>query len=166
MHRPIIILVMGVAGSGKSTLGAALAAALGWEFIEADQFHPPNNIRKMAAALPLTDEDRRPWLDSLRALVDERLARGQPAVLACSALRQAYRDVLRSGHEESIPVVYLRADPETIRHRLAARRGHYMGPAMADSQFQTLEEPADAVVVPVEMAIDGAIAAIRQQLNI
>jgi gluconokinase len=155
---------MGVAGSGKSTLGAALAHDLGWEFIESDRYHPPANIAKMAAGQPLTDQDRWPWLDRLRGVIQDRLATGQPAVLACSALREAYRQRLRTGFEPQVPTVFLKGDHDTIRQRLSARRGHYLGPQLLESQFQTLEEPADAIVIPIEVPLEAAVRDIRQAL--
>lgn len=157
---------MGVAGSGKSTLGAALAASLGWDFVEADQHHPPENIRKMSTGIPLADDDRWPWLHALRGVIEDRLASGSSSVLACSALRESYRRLLRKGHETQVPLVYLKADPAVLEARLSRRRGHYMGPGMLDSQLQTLEEPRDAVVISAQTPVADAVAEVRRQLGL
>jgi|SRR5579884_2268774 len=127
---------MGVAGSGKTTVGRALAGRLGAEFLEGDDFHPPTNVAKMAAGIALDDEDRAPWLAELVGALSART----DVVLACSALRRSYRDVLRgAGH---VTFLYLAVSPEEAEHRVAHRRGHYMGPDMVASQFATLEAPA------------------------
>ncbi len=134
------VIVMGVSGSGKTTVGQALAAPLGFEFIEGDAFHPPANIEKMTAGVALTDDDRRPWLDALVDVVRERHGRGVGTVLACSALRRAYRDRLRTAVPpgESF-VVALEADAGMLRSRLERRRGHYMPASLLESQLATLE---------------------------
>lgn len=138
---------MGVSGSGKTTIGRALADELGWTFLDADDFHPQANVAKMAAGVALTDEDRWPWLDrladELRAL-DEH---GRHVVLACSALKQAYRD--RLGRAGELRWVYLKGDPQTIEPRLATRTGHYMPLSLLASQFAALEEPGEAIVVDI-----------------
>lgn len=138
------ILVMGVSGSGKSTIARALAERLGFEMIEGDDLHPPANVEKMRAGIPLTDADRRPWLEELAALLTDRHARRQGTVLACSALKRSYRDILRSGvpPDESF-VIELDADPDTLRARMSTRTGHFMPMGLLDSQFATLE-PLDA----------------------
>jgi gluconokinase len=134
------VVVMGVAGSGKSAVAAALGRELDLEVIEGDDHHPPTNVEKMAAGIPLTDEDRRPWLQTLADLVGARHAAGVGTVLACSALRHAYRDILRSTvpSEESF-VIELDADAETLRSRMAERTGHFMPVSLLDSQLATLE---------------------------
>lgn len=131
---------MGVSGAGKSTLGAAVAAELGWPFFDGDDFHPPENVAKMAAGMPLNDDDRQPWLTRLHDLIAEQLARGHPAVIACSALKKSYREQLRAGNEGLI-FVYLQGDFERISRRLAGRRDHYMPAGLLESQFADLEEP-------------------------
>jgi gluconokinase len=131
-------VVMGVSGSGKTTVGELVAARLGWRYAEADEFHPASNVAKMAAGQPLTDEDRLPWLRAIAAWIDARIAEGQPAVVTCSALRRAYRDVLR---RPQVRFVYLRADRELIARRLTERRGHFFKVGLLESQFRTLEEP-------------------------
>lgn len=135
-----IVLVMGVSGSGKTTVGAMLAGQLGWRYAEADAFHPAANIEKMAAGHPLTDEDRRPWLAAIAQWIDIELAAGRPAVVTCSALKRAYREQLR-GDRPQVQIVYLQGSRELIATRLQARHGHFFTAAMLDSQFADLEEP-------------------------
>ena len=143
----MVIVVMGVSGAGKTTVGRALAETLGWPFYDGDDFHPPANIEKMRQGVPLTDADRRPWLETLRALIARHLQEGRPAVVACSALKRSYRDVLRRAGE-GVRFVHLAADYETIRRRLEARRGHFFDPKLLQSQFDDLEAPdADEVLI-------------------
>ena len=132
------LVVMGVSGSGKTTVAVAVAEQLGWLFAEGDDFHPAANVAKMAAGHPLTDEDRRPWLAVLAEWIGAREAAGTDAVLTCSALRRVYRDTLAAGHP-SVRFVHITASPETIRTRLEQRRGHYMPATLLDSQLATLE---------------------------
>jgi gluconokinase len=146
-----IVVVMGVAGSGKTTVGAMLAGRLGWQYADADDFHPAANVEKMAAGHPLTDEDRWPWLHAIAAWIDVQIAAGQPAVVSCSALHRAYRDVFR---RPEVQMVYLNGSPAVIAARLASRQGHFFKREMLDSQFATLEEPGpDEQVITV--SIDG-----------
>ena len=145
---PLVAVVMGVSGSGKTTVGRLLAQELGWEFADADSFHSPENVEKMRRGVPLDDDDRRPWLEDLARLIGERLASGAPLVLACSALKQEYRALLQ-GRDERVKFVYLKGSRELIRSRLAGRRGHYMSPELLDSQFRALQEPSDALVLDV-----------------
>ncbi len=135
-----IILVMGVSGSGKTTVDALLAGHLGWPYAEADSFHPAANIEKMAAGIPLTDADRVPWLAAIGQWIDAEVAAGRPGVVTCSALRRAYRDQLRAGRPQ-VQIVYLQGSRDLIASRLAARHGHFFRADMLDSQFATLEEP-------------------------
>jgi gluconokinase len=141
----MIILVMGVTGAGKTTVGRKLAQDLDWRFVDADDYHSAANVAKMHAGIPLTDEDRAPWLQSLQDAITGWLASGEDVVLACSALKQSYRAVLLVNQQ--VKLVYLRATPELITARLAARTGSYMSPHLISSQFETLEEPPDALVV-------------------
>lgn len=137
---------MGVAGSGKSTVGRLLAERLGWPFLDGDDFHPVNNVEKMRRGVPLDEADRLPWLERLGSLAAGLLSRGESAVLACSALRASYRHIL-SGGDPRVRFVYLRADPALLASRLERRQGHFFAWSLLESQLAALEEPADAVVV-------------------
>jgi gluconokinase len=140
----MIIIIMGVSGVGKSTAGALLAERLGWSFRDADDYHPESNIQKIKNGIPLTDDDRLPWLETLRELIR---AGGDPGiVLACSALKQSYRDFLRDGRED-VAFIYLKGEKELIEKRLEGRRGHFAGPGILESQLRDLEEPEDAIVI-------------------
>ncbi|HVO58568.1 MAG TPA: gluconokinase [Dongiaceae bacterium] len=144
----MVILVMGTTGAGKTTIGRLLAAQLGWAFLDADDFHPAANIEKMKNGIPLTDADRWPWLDAIHAELARRSAAQSDVVLACSALKQSYRDRLSAGIE--MKVVYLRGTYEEMRHHIESRQGHFAGEAILAGQFADLEEPKDALVVGVE----------------
>jgi gluconokinase len=148
-----IVVVMGVSGSGKTTIAAGLAAKEGWILLEGDSFHPPGNIAKMKAGTPLTDEDRWPWLHAVAAKEDELRTVGQSAVVACSALKRSYRAILVGDRPDTL-LVYLRGSKALISKRMQARKGHFMPPALLDSQFATLEEPG-AEERPIVVDIDG-----------
>jgi gluconokinase len=148
-----VIVVMGVSGSGKSTVAKALAKDEGWPILEGDDYHPPANVAKMASGTPLTDEDRWPWLRAIAAAIDAARAGGQNEVVACSALKRAYRDIL-IGDRNDVRLVYLQGSKQLIGDRLKARKGHFMPPALLDSQFATLEEPGPDEH-PVVVGIDG-----------
>jgi gluconokinase/shikimate kinase len=138
--RPIVLVFMGVSGCGKSTVAALLSGRLGWPFEEGDSLHPQANIDKMAAGHPLNDDDRWPWLEKVAEWVEERLDAGENALITCSALKRSYRDMInRRG--TGVQFVYLAGSKETISTRLASRQGHFMPPALLDSQFADLEEP-------------------------
>ena len=145
----MIVIVAGVAGSGKTTIGSLLASELGWEFEDGDDLHPAANIAKMKAGHPLTDEDRRPWLDAVAAWTDQRAAAGRPGVIACSALKRSYRDHLLDGRPESRMIFLGSMDRETLAARLKGRHGHFFRPEMLDSQLATVEPPlpAERVIV-------------------
>jgi gluconokinase len=151
----MVVLVMGVAGSGKTTIGTELARRLGWVFADADDYHPAANREKMSHGIPLTDEDRAPWLATLHQLIVDWISGGVSAVLACSALKRAYRDEL--GVRPEVRILYLKADPEVLRMRLHNREGHYMKEGMLASQLATLEEPDDAVVVDVNGTVSQSV---------
>jgi gluconokinase len=153
--RRVIVVLMGVSGVGKTTVGRLLVDRLGWEFLDGDDFHPPVNKAKMARGEPLTDADRGPWLDVLAAAIRRRLESNVSAVLACSALKEAYRERLRVGPE--VRFVHLRADAATLRQRLEQRQGHYFQPGLLASQLEALEEPSDALTVDAS-ATPGVIA--------
>jgi len=155
----VIVIVMGVSGAGKSTIGRALAERLGYPFLDADEFHPPQNVAKMASGMPLTDADRAPWLDSL----NRRLSGMPDAVLACSALKDAYRRRLAQGLVDC-RFVHLRGDIELIRARLQARQHRYMPASLLESQFATLEPPRDAIEVDISAGILDCVEAIGARL--
>ncbi len=159
----MIILLMGVSGSGKTTTGQALAAAFQWPFFDADDFHPEANVAKMAAGTPLTDEDRWPWLDRIAAEMRKVLARGESAVFACSALRAAYRKRLLAAGD--VRLVHLKGDMTTIAARLAQRAHRYMPASLLPSQFAALEEPRDALVVDVREPVAAQVEHIRKALG-
>ena len=163
--KPIVIVVMGVSGAGKTVLGGALATELGWDFADADDFHPPANLAKMGAGSPLDDADRAPWLAALRARVERALAEERPLVLACSALRQAYRDALWADRPR-MRLVHLDGPREVLAARLVARTGHFMPVALLDSQFATLETPADAVRIEWTLPTPAQVAAVRAGLGL
>jgi len=160
---------MGVAGVGKTTVGRLVAARLGVPFHDGDDYHPAANRRKMAAGLPLSEEDREPWLDELARRIPAWLEAGG-AVLACSALRERYRVRLREAADGDAAFVFLDADPETIRARIAHRRGHYMPAGLLDSQLETLERPGPGEAIRVraddtpDEAADAAVAALRRRM--
>jgi gluconokinase len=135
----VIVIIFGVSGAGKTTIGKLLAEELGWQFYEADDFHPRANINKMRRGISLTDEDRWPWLENLRELIERGIATGENAVLACSALKRAYRQHLRVSAK--VKLVFLRGEYTLIAKQLRHRRGHFMNPALLQSQFADLEEP-------------------------
>jgi gluconokinase len=166
---PRVIVLMGVSGCGKSTTGAALSKALGWPFRDADSFHPPANIAKMSQGLPLSDDDRAPWLAAIAGWIDERCERGEPGIVSCSALKRAYRQRI-IGDRRGVRLVYLRGGKALIGRRLEARKHHFMPASLLDSQFTVLEEPrADEqpIVVSVAMSprrvVDAILAALRLQ---
>jgi gluconokinase len=155
--------LMGVTGSGKTTVGKALAASLGWKYFDADEFHPATNVAKMRAGVPLNDADRQPWLENLAQLISENIHAGKSAILACSALKQTYRDTLSISNE--VRFVYLKGDRTIIAERLRERRDHYMNPKLLDSQFETLEEPEDALAIDVTLPVDAIVERIRTALE-
>lgn len=160
----MIVLVSGVAGSGKTTVGAALAERLGWDFIEGDTLHPPENVAAMARGEPLTDEDRQPWLTALRREIEARLIEGRPAVIATSALKRRYRERLLAD-DPRVVLVFLEISPELARRRLASRGGHFFGPGLVDSQFAALEPPADALVLPADAPVAELVERMREWLG-
>jgi len=155
---------MGTAGSGKTTIGELLAAQLGWEFSDGDSFHSPANVEKMSHGIPLTDADRGPWLDSIRDAIVRWLAERQNVILACSALKQRYRDRLLVS--PGVKLVYLKGSFELLRQRLHARKGHYATAQLLTSQFADLEEPSDALVVDVAPSPQEIVAQIRERLAV
>jgi gluconokinase len=157
---------MGVSGSGKTTVGDRLATRLCWRYEDADTFHPPSNVAKMSAGQPLTDEDRWPWLKAIAAEIDRVCAAGEHAVIGCSALRRAYRDMLVHGRSD-IRIIYLKGTQALIADRLSDRKGHFMPPGLLRSQFKTLEPPTEdehVVTVSIEGPIEAIVEDILRQL--
>lgn len=149
-------VIMGVSGSGKTEVGRSLAQHLGWDFYDADDFHPPENVSKMANGIPLDDSDRAPWLASLHDLISSSLKENRPGVLACSALKERYRQqLLKDNHD--VQLVYLKGSYDLIWSRMSQRENHYMKPAMLQSQFEALEEPANALVVEISDPVEEII---------
>ena len=164
---PSVVIVMGVSGSGKSTIGTLLAERLNWKFEDADQFHPAVNVDKMHKGIPLTDDDRWPWLRAIAAWIDKTHSSGGHGVVACSALKREYRDVL-VGDRADIRLVYLNGGKELIAHRLSTRHGHFMPPSLLHSQFMALEEPtADEkpIVISIEPQPNEIVVQILSALS-
>lgn len=162
----MIVVVMGVSGSGKSTVGKILASELGYTFIEGDDFHPRANVEKMHRGVPLDDDDRRPWLDAIRYRLQDAVQRGENVVLACSALKHSYQHYLADFAPETIRYVYLSGSEELIRQRLSQRTGHFMNPGLLHSQFETLEPPEGAVQVDIHSSPESMANAIRDKLRL
>lgn len=165
---PCALIVMGVSGSGKSTIGEALAERLRWTFEDGDRFHPPGNVAKMSAGHPLTDEDRIPWLQAIADEIDRLCKAGERAVIACSALKRAYRDILVHGRDD-VRIVFLDGTQDLIASRLAARKGHFMPPELLASQFRTLEPPAEnenPVTVSIDAPVETVVDDIVRQLGL
>jgi len=167
-ENPCALIVMGVSGSGKTTIADGLAERLRWTFEDGDRFHPASNVAKMSAGQPLTDEDRWPWLQAIADEIDRVCKAGEHAVIACSALKRAYRDVLVHGRND-VRVIFLNGTQELIASRLAQRKGHFMPPGLLASQFNTLEPP-DGSEHPITVSIDASVEAILddivRQLNL
>lgn len=164
-REPVIILLMGVAGAGKTTVGRILARDLEWPFHDGDDFHPPGNVAKMRRGIPLSDADRAPWLAALRRLIDGLAGERRSAVIACSALRRAYRERLSEGRPE-VRFVYLKGEYAAIRGRLLTRRGHFMSPDLLATQLAALEEPEDALTVDAGRKPGDVVAEIRRDLGL
>jgi gluconokinase len=163
----VIVIIFGVSGAGKTTIGKLFAEELSWQFYEADDFHPYANIEKMRSGYPLTDEDRRPWLERLREQITRSLAAKENAVLACSALKHAYRDRLRVS--DDVKFVFLRGDYALIENQLRRRRGHFMNPALLRSQFADLEEPGsdeDALTIELGRTPQELVEEIKTKLHL
>jgi gluconokinase len=153
---------MGVVGAGKTTVGSLLAQKLGWRFADADDFHPAANVEKIRRGIPLNDSDRAPWLEALRDAILRWNSEGQNAVLACSALKRKYRDVLRA---DGVQFVYLQGDFELIEQRLRARHGHFASDSILKSQFEDLEKPTDAITVEIDKTPEAIVSEIIDKLK-
>ena len=160
----MVVILMGVTGSGKTTVGKLLANDVGWGYFDADDFHPPANVEKMRIGVPLDDADRTPWLETLRNLIRSCLDHGENAVLACSALKESYRGFLLI--DESVKLIYLKGDYGLIQERLNKRRGHYMNPKLLDSQFDTLEEPGGDLEIDVSSSPEEIVKIIKRRLGL
>jgi len=157
-------IVMGVSGCGKSSVGQSLAQFLGWDFYDADDFHPPENVAKMANGIPLDDSDRAPWLASLHELISSSLKADKPGVLACSALKERYRKQLTNGNR-GVQIVYLKGSYDLIWSRMEKRTDHYMKPQMLKSQFETLEEPSNALTIDISISLDDIVQEILEHME-
>jgi len=165
---PCALVVMGVSGSGKSTIADRLGKRLNWTFEDGDRFHPASNVTKMSAGQPLTDEDRWPWLQAISDEIDRVCKAGQHVVIVCSALKRVYRDVLVHGRAD-VRIVYLAGTEPLIAERLARRKGHFMPPGLLDSQFKTLEPPdadENAVTVSIDASVDSIVEDIVDRLGL
>ena len=163
MHSVNFILIMGVSGCGKTTVGKRLAKRLGWDFYDADDFHPPVNIEKMSQGMPLNDTDRALWLETLHALISSCSQANQPGVLACSALKEQYRLTLLDGNP-GVQIVYLKGSYDLIWSRLSSRTKHYMKPNMLKSQLIALEEPKNALVINIEDSVEQIVDIICEEI--
>jgi gluconokinase len=158
----VIVIIMGTTGAGKTTVGKLLAGQLKWEFADADNFHPPANIEKMSHGIPLTDADRAPWLAAMRKAILEWIAAGKNVVLACSALKRAYRDELLAGPE--VRIIYLKGTYALFAERIRHRHGHFAGEGILAGQFADLEEPTDAITIDAAQSPEEIVAGIRNRL--
>ena len=168
MIAPRILVIMGVSGSGKSTVAGALAKRLGWPLAEGDDFHSPENVAKMHAGTPLTDADRMPWLKTIAGWIETRLKAGQSGIITCSALKHSYRDLLMGGHPE-VRFVYLKGSPAVMAEHLAGRHGHFMPASLLASQFDALEEPGtDEPVLTVDAGqpVEAIVTEIVERLDL
>ena len=160
----MIILLTGVSGSGKTAVGSGLAERLGIQFVDGDDLHPEENVRKMAAGTPLTDADREPWLLATRAVLEEHVQTGTPVIVACSALKESYRQLLIDGLPE-VRLVFLRGSREVLEQRIDSRKGHFFDPSLLDSQLATLEEPEDALVIDIATDLEAVIHTVQASLG-
>ena len=166
-NRPVIVVVMGVSGSGKTTVASLLADTFGWAFQEGDKLHPPANVEKMSRGTPLTDADRLPWLHKIAEAIDGWRAQGRSGVVTCSALKRSYRDII-VGDRPDVRLVYLKGSPDLIRRRMAERHGHFMPSSLLDSQFSILEEPSpdeNAIVVDIGRPPDQIAGEIADRIT-
>ena len=155
---------MGATGAGKTTIGTMLAAQLNWQFADADDFHPPANVEKMSRGIPLNDADRAPWLEAMRKAILEWIAAGKNVVLACSALKRAYRELLRPSSE--VKIIYLRGNYALFAERIRHRHGHFASEGILAGQFADLEEPDDAITVDATQSPEQIVAEIRERLGL
>ena len=166
LPAPLVVLITGVSGSGKTTIGRLLAEKLGWRFSDADEFHSATNRHKLTSGVPLSDEDRRPWLEQLRSAIGTWVGENRSTVLACSALKSSFRRHLVHGLEDRVRFVYLTGSLDLIERRLAGRNDHFMHRDLLASQFEILEEPDEALVVDIDESPDRIVGHIRSGLGL
>lgn len=159
----MVLVVMGVSGCGKTTIGKMLGEKLGWKYYEGDEYHPKENVEKMSSGIPLNDDDRKPWLLTLRGIIENHLKDGTGAVVSCSALKQKYRDLLKVN--EDTKFVYLKGDYDTILRRMQARKDHYFKPEMLKSQFDALEEPSNVIAENIEMEPERIVEDVLEKIK-
>lgn len=157
------LVVMGVSGCGKTSVGEALSKKLGWPFFDGDKFHPEANVQKMSAGIPLNDDDRKPWLETLHSLIQQHILKGESVIVGCSALKESYRDILRGNL--NVTFVHLEGSFDLIYQRMQARE-HFMKPGMLKSQFETLEPPQDAITVSIADPLDEIVGQILKKLHV
>ena len=162
--QPTILILMGVTGSGKTTIGRRFTEDVGWKYFDADDFHPDSNIEKMKAGVPLNDADRQPWLLRLREVISDCVERNEAAAISCSALKESYRQLLTI--DKRVKFVYLQGSYELIKQRLNTRSGHYMNPGLLASQFATLDEPVDCLRIDVSESPDKIVRLIKKHFRI
>jgi carbohydrate kinase (thermoresistant glucokinase family) len=160
----MIILLMGVCGTGKTTIGHALSEELSWPFFDPDSFHPPENIEKQRQGIPLTDEDRLPWLNNIHRKMAEISAQGESAIFGCSALKERYREILRRGISQFV-IFHLCGDRELVRERVTKRKGHFMPASLVDSQYETLETPKDAISLDIALPPQEIVQIILKEIR-
>jgi gluconokinase len=165
MLHGVVVIVMGAAGAGKTTVGRALATSVGWPFVEGDSYHSPGAVEKIRSGIGLTDTDRAPWLAALHGVIANTIGRREHRVVACSALRERYRETLRDGLRP-VRFVFLNANEATLRRRLETRAGHFAGPSILRSQLAELEEPRDALAIDATKPLDEIVATVRYEFGL
>ncbi len=158
----MVLIIMGVSGSGKTTVGKILSNKLGWIYFEGDEYHPKENVEKMSAGIPLNDDDRKPWLLKLRSIIEDALSHEKNIVLTCSALKKSYREILKVN--DDVKFVYLKGSYDLIELRMLQRKNHFMKPGMLKSQFETLEEPEDAITISIDSELNVIIESIVKMI--
>ncbi len=159
----MVLIIMGVAGSGKTSVGKMLSEKLGWKYYEGDNYHPKENVEKMSHGIPLNDEDRIPWLLKLRTIIEDALSNGESIILSSSALKEAYRKILKVN--DQVKFIYLKGSYELIEARMKMRKDHFMKPGMLKSQFEALEEPADAIAIDIDQPLEKIVENILQKIE-